>query len=474
MLDAFKFFKQGLGVMSEIQLNGAKSNIDYYLKAQDDLGQTIGDIYNNLMSSKEARAFREKYNRDLVLTSDADIGKLYFEVLGHKGFRTDKGNWKTDKLSLGRIKIKFSTDLSELKRLNKMYDTYFSQFIYNTTNGRIHPFFELHVPVSYRSSSQAPNFQNLPKRDAVSKKLIRTGIEPDPGCVIVECDFSGAEVNTSCAYHRDRNFYNYLIDPSTDMHRDSACDLFMLKPEEMNHPDFTKDMYKLAKKIRNEAKNKWVFAQFYGDWYDSCGRALYENCYKIDMTLPQGGLLSEHMDNMGIGDLESFLEHCKEVERILWEDRFPEYTQWKKDIYEFYIKNGYIETFLGFRFQGYMNRKQATNYPIQGTSFHLLVYTLIQVSKAIKKMKLKSRLIMQIHDSLIASVPVAEVGNYIAMVNGIVANLHKVHKWMNVPMEIEAELSRPYEDGGTFCNMFTVPSDMMNGKIHLPSIYGKI
>lgn len=255
------------------------------------------------------------------------------------------------------------------------------------------------------------------------------------------------------------------------MHRDSACDIFMLNPDDMNHPDFTKDMKKLAKKIRNEAKNKWVFAQFYGDWFDSCGRALYESCYKTEMKLPNGGILSEHMDAMGIGELDDFLEHCKEAERILWEDRFPEYTKWKKDVYEKYIRDGYIESYLGFRFQGYMDRKQATNFPIQGTSFHLLVYTLIQVSREIKRLKLKSKLIMQIHDSLIASVPISEAPQYIAMVNGIVSRLHKVHTWMNVPMEIEAEVSRPLEDGGTFNEMFGVPSIMMSGNLNLREVY---
>lgn len=472
MLRAFNFFKKGLGIMSEMQINGARSNIEYYTEAQEKLGKDIEALGEKLMASREARAFKEIYHREINIGSDQDIGALYFEVLKHKGLKTAKGNWKTDKLSLGRIKIDFSKDLGEYKKLTKMYDTYFKQYMSETCYGRIHPFFDLHVPISYRSSSSRPNFQNTPKRDAVAKKLIRTGIEPDPGSVLIECDFSGAEVNTSCAYHRDKNFYNYLIDPTTDMHRDSACDIFKLSPEDLNHPDFTKEMKKLAKKIRNEAKNKWVFAQFYGDWYDSCGRALYENCYKIDMMLPSGILLSEHMDNNGIGELEDFLEHCKEAERIMWMERFPEYTQWKKDIYEFYIKHGYIDTYLGFRFQGYMDRKAASNYPIQSTSFHLLVHTLIQVSAMIKKLRLKSKLIMQIHDSLIASVPVSEIGVYLANVNRIVENLHNIHKWMNVPMKIEADMSRPLEDGGNFNEMFTVPETMMNGKIDLKRIYG--
>jgi len=438
------------------------------------LEKTIETLTEELtQTSNEAKLFKEKYKRDISLTSNDDLGKLYFEILGHKGMKTAKGNWKTDKIALSRIRIPFSKKLLEIKRLNKLYDTYISQYKREIFQDKIHTFFDLHIPVSYRSSSSSPNMHNNPKRDADSMALVRGGITPSPGCVLIEGDFSGAEVITSVCYHKDKNFYNYLIDPSTDMHRDSSCDLFKLSPDDMNHPDFTSDMKKAAKKIRNAAKNKWVFAQFYGDWYDSCGRALYEECYKVPMFLPNGVLLSDHMDEVGIGELDDFLEHCKEVERILWYDRFPEYTQWKKDIVDFYQRNGFIETFLGFRFQGYMDRKQCTNFPIQGTSFHLLVHTLIEVSRFIKRNNLKTKLVMQIHDSCIADVPLDEVTFYLNGVHNIVSNLHNVYKWLIVPMQIEAEVSRPFEDGGNFSKMYAIPDKMLSTKVDLKSIYDK-
>lgn len=472
---AFKFFKKGLGVMSEMQLNGVKLNEQHYFYCLSDVSKRGQELYKKLTTeSKEARAFKNTYSREINIDSSEDLGKLYFEVLQHEGEKTAAGRWKTDKNALARIKSPFTRDLASYKKLTKMGNTYLNNMLTEYVEGKIHPFFDLHIPVTYRSSSSKPNFQNLPKRDPEAMKQIRSGIVPDEDCVIMEIDFSGAEVNVSCAYHRDQNFYKYLTDPTTDMHRDSACDILKLSHDELAHPDFTKEQKKLAKKIRNETKNKWVFAEFYGDWYESCGKSLYEVYYKNTMYLPNGLTTAQHMDNCGIGDLEDFLMHCKDMERVMWEERFPEYTQWKKDIYDFYIKHGYIDTYLGFRFQGYMNRKHCSNYPIQSTSFHLLVYTIIQASKFIRKHKLKTKLVMQIHDSLVASVPIKEINIYAPAINSIITNLHKTFKWMNVPMQAEAEITRPFEDGGNLSSSYVVPAHMLDtGKIVLSEVYGK-
>jgi hypothetical protein len=253
-----------------------------------------------------------------------------------------------------------------------------------------------------------------------------------------------------------------------------ASDLWMLPPDMLVNPSYDDDQKKKAKMIRFFAKNCWTFAQFYGDWFKSCGETLWETCITSEnLELPNGVLLRDHIKNKGIYELGemteygptegSFLEHCAHVEDKMWNERFPEYTQWKKDIVTFYQKYGYIETFFGFRFVGYMNSKQCCNFPIQGTSFHLLVYTLIMVDKFIRKNKLRTKLIGQIHDSIIADVHKDELSFYLKGVNDIVTGLQDKFKWLIVPMEIEAEITRLREDGGNFSELKEV--DPLNPKL---------
>lgn len=464
MYKAYKLEIQGLHTMGTLQLNGIPVDIEYYTKADKDLEIEIKDLNKSLVKGREAKKFKEEYNRDINIASNQDLGKLFYEVLGKSPIYTANGNYKTDKPTLESLNLPFVDKLLNIKKLEKAKGTYLAQFLREEVNGKIHPFFDLHIPVSYRGSSSMPNFQNIPNRDVIIKKLIRMGIIPSLNCRLGEQDFSGAEVITSVCYHNDRNFYNYLINPSTDMHRDNATDLWMLPHNMLERKDYNKEQALRVKTIRFFAKNNWTFAQFYGDWFGSCGKSLWENVIDGGLKLPTGISVREHLENNGIYELGevdikgnptpgSFLEHCKEVEQKMWNERFPGYTQWKKDIVEFYQKYGYIETYFGFRFQGYMNRKQCTNYPIQGTSFHLLVYTLNKVAKFIRKNKLRTRLIGQIHDSIISDIDKDETSFYVQGVNNIVEDLQNRFKWLIVPMEIETELSQLREDGGNFAEM---------------------
>ncbi len=464
LLKAYNFFMRGNRVMADLQLNGINMDARYYKKTRKELTLKVAKIKKYLETGREARAFKKKYHRKIKITSNADLGKLFFEVLGQKKVYTAKGSYKTDKATLEAIKIPFTEKLLEMKKWEKARGTYLGQFEREIIKGVMYPFFDLSNPITYRGSSSKPSFQNLPKRNPEVSEKIRKGIVPDKkDDVLSEIDFAGAEVITSVTYHKDKNFYNYLMDKSTDMHRDQATDLFMLKPDDLHFDNMTKKEKKRAKDIRFYAKNMWTFAQFYGDWFASCAPLLWEAVVDAGLKLPSGVTVKKHLESKGIyelGEMEqggptegSFLHHCSHVEDKLWNERFPEYTQWKKDIVSFYQENGYIENHFGFRFVGYMGKNQCTNFPIQSASFHLLVYTLIEVAKILKKKKMKTKLIGNIHDSIVANVPKREVFAYNKIVADVVATLHHKFKWLIVPMEVEHELSKTREDGGNFAEM---------------------
>lgn len=463
LYDAFKFFLRGLRTMGTMQLNGINVDNDYYAKVGDELTKRIDKAKKYLSEGREATKFQEKFHREISITSNQDLGKLFYEVLGKTPVYTDAGNYKTDSVTLEMLNLPFVDKLLSMKKLEKARGTYLTQFSREVCDGKIHPFFDLHVPVSYRSSSSMPNFQNLPKRNAEIKAIIRKGIRPSKNSIICEADFSGAEVITSVCYHKDKNFYNYLIDPTTDMHRDNATDLLMLPHDMLENKNYSKEQKKLVKMIRFFAKNNWTFAQFYGDWFGSCAPNFWESVVEAGLKLPNGMTCKEWLESQGIYELGeiidyhptpgSFMEHCKDVEEKMWNERFPEYTQWKKDIVDFYQQYGFIETYFGFRFTGYMDNKQCTNFPIQGTSFHLLLYTLVRVEQFLKKHNCKTKMIGQIHDSCILDLHRDEIQFVIAGMAKIVADLPKRFKWLIVPMEIEVELSKLKENGGNFSEM---------------------
>ena len=427
----YNFFHRGTLLMSNMQEKGIHMDEAYYHEQGKILDDRIEELDNELITSKEALLFWKKEGREIDPASGKDLGLLFYTHMSTKKTYTAKGNLSVDKITLDKIDNPFVKNLLYLRKLEKTRGTYFAQFLREIYNERMNPFFNLNIPVSYRSSSNAPNFQNIPTREEEIKKLIRSGIKASPGRQLLFWDGQGMEVCTSVCYHKDPNMIKYITDPTTDMHRDTAADIWMLP-----HNEVIKD-------IRFYAKNLWVFAQFYGSWWKDCGTHLWETCIDtLDLKTKSGLTLKQHMIDQGIESKNAFLEHCKEVERIFWKERFKVYGKWKWDINEEYRQNGYIESLMGFVFSGIMNRKQVSNYPIQSTAFHLLLWCLIQMEDIAIKERWKSDLIAQIHDEGIEDAVPEEVPHIIATAKRVTEILMpKEFPWINVPFGLDISIS---------------------------------
>ncbi len=122
------------------------------------------------------------------------------------------------------------------------------------------------------------------------------------------------------------------------------------------------------------------------------------------------------------------------------EERFPDYAAWKERWWNVYKKYGYIDLYTGFRCSGIMTKEQVTNLPIQGAAFHCLLWSFIEVDKYIQKEKWDTKLIGQIHDSMVFDANPKEVDHVLEVVHKITSiDLPKAWKWIIVPMEVEVE-----------------------------------
>jgi len=427
---AQKFFLEGIMALSRAEMTGFNVSMKFYEKKDVELSQQIKDLEHSLIHGDFGTKFTEVHKRDLNPRSTTDLKKLFFDILKMQPLRyTTKGNPALDKSCMEEWDLPFTNSLLELRMLEKIKGTYLAQFKREVNeDGRIHPVFNLHIPRTYRSSSNEPNFQNIPVRSKLAKEVTRGGIIPSPGNQLMEGDFGSLEVRISACYTKDPNMLTYINDLSTDMHRDSAADIWMLETDEV------------SKDIRFYAKNGWVFPQFYGDWYDSCARGLWSNC--LQLKTKNNVTLEDHIKSKGIKTLDSFIKHCQNVEDKFWNVRFKVYKKWKDKINKLYRKQGYIETYFGFRLGGYMGKKDVTNYPIQSTAFHCLLWSFIEADKVAKKEGWKSRLIGQIHDSIIADLDPDEVHHVINTLNYIMnTKMRNELPWIIVPLEVDFELT---------------------------------
>jgi uracil-DNA glycosylase family 4 len=426
----YSFLMESAVNLCKAQENGIRIDTVGIVKAKAELTAELTALENKLqkMAVKAGWPKGEQFRPSAA----ADISRLLFDISGHTSLKnTNAGSQSTEREVLEKINDPVIPPLLEWKKLQKLRDTYLKGIVVEVVDGLMRPFFNLYTVVTYRSSSTYFNFQNIPKRDKASSKIIRSVIYPHLGQKLNEYDYKGIEVITAACYCKDKNLLRYVSDPLTDMHRDTGIELFM-------YDDNPQDFQKADRQL---AKNKFVFPQFYGSYFEQDAPPLWEKC------------TTEAKENMrvhGVKSFKAFKEHVRAIEYSFWNDRFPEYAQWKKDTYKFYLKHGYLDSLTGFRYYGPMRKNEALNICIQGTAHHILLRTFNRLTDVIEEKKLKSKLIGQIHDSMLPSVDPEEEAYIDKMVWYYgTQEIRDDFEWLIVPIEIEksgGQVDRPWSE----------------------------
>ena len=440
--EGYQLLHEGMKELSIVELNGIRVDMDKLEDTKERLRKSISGIKEEMEASDVWKLWRRRFGIKTNLTSRIQLSKILFEEMDYECIqKTAAGRDATDEEALQRIDDPFVKLWIRYAKYEKTLGTFLKGIEKEVVDGFLHPSFNLHIARSYRSSSDSPNFQNFPARDKELAEIIRSLFIARKGCVLVENDFKGIEVSMAACYHHDPNFISYITTPGKDMHRDMAAQIYCLKPEEVD------------KEARYGSKNKFVFPQFYGNYWKPCAKDLWEWIDKSNLKGPDGKSLKRHLKRQGItelgdcdpeGDPEpgTFEAHVQDVERDFWNNRFQDYGKWKKEWFQEYLKKGYFDMLTGFRVYGSLNRKQATNYPIQGSAFHCLLWTLIQVNRTLRRRRMESRIVGQIHDSLVGDVRVEELRDYLEIIEETTTvHLRKHWPWICVPMVIENEVA---------------------------------
>lgn len=236
-------------------------------------------------------------------------------------------------------------------------------------------------------------------------------------------------------YHYDPTMIDYIL-TGYDYHKELAMQCFML------------DKSEVTKAARHVAKGGFVFASFYGDYYINIAQNLWNGIETDRLTRVDGVGLKEHLASKGItelGKLErqpvpgTFEAHIKSIYDDFWNVRFPVYSQWKVDWFNAYLENGYCRSHTGFTYQGICKRNEIINYPIQGSSFHCLLWSLIRINQWLVKNKMRSMIIGQIHDSIIMDIHEDEYDDVMAYAYYTMTRaIREEWPWIIVNLDVEA------------------------------------
>lgn len=460
--EAYQLLHDGSLALSKVEAAGVRIDMEYLNDTTTKITQRIANIEGGMKKTKVWKAWTKKFGLGAKMGSRPQLSKLLFEDMGYKIHEyTDKTKdlaqrfrkAKMDKTALERVKHPFVSLFLEAEAQKKVLSTYLDGLRREAVKAKdgcwyIHPSYNLNIASTYRSTCNLPNFQNVPKRNEEMWKLVRRNYLPHPGHHLVEIDFNTLEVRIAYCYHKDPVMFKYLTDPTTDMHRDMAMKLFKL---EFWDNDFKKT-------LRDSAKNQLVFPEFYGSVYFQCAKNIWERMKRDKWKMganEQGtgtATVLEHLKKLGIKKLGkcdperdpekgTFEWHVQQVEKELW-NTFSVYAKWKQECVFKYQQTGSLEMLTGFIVNTNLKRNEITNYGTQGSASHCLLWSLIQMVNWIDKYDMKSRVIGQVHDSLVASVHPRELQDFLHRAKWVMQYLLPRHwDWIQIPLVTESDVA---------------------------------
>ncbi len=438
---ACRLMHEGTLAHAEIEAAGIRIDVARLDRTIKGVGNRIESLTGKLKQDDVWKVWKRRFGGQANMGSRPQLGKVLFDELGYKSTTVTKtGRPKMDRVELERLDLPFVKRFLQLEDIKKLKSTYLMGIRREVVDGFLRPSFNLHLARTYRPSSDSPNFQNIPIRDKRVGKMIRSCFIPRDGHVLVEIDYSALEVRVAACYNRDPALIEYICDSTKDMHRDMAAECYMLSKGQV------------TKEARFYAKNQFVFPEFYGSYYAKCAPNLWDAIRSAKLTTVDGIPLQKHLAKKGISKLGycqpsekpeegTFERHIQQVEQGFWGKRFKVYAQWKLDWFRKYQKRGWFDMLTGFRVSGVYGRNDVINYPVQGSAFHCLLWSLIRLVRKMQKKKMGSMVVGQIHDSIVADVHRDELDDYLAMAKQIMTeDIRREWKWIIVPLTIEAEV----------------------------------
>jgi len=278
--------------------------------------------------------------------------------------------------------------------------------------GRIHTTFNQMVAATGRLSSQDPNLQNIPIRTADGREIRKAFIVGEGYEALMTADYSQIEMRIMAHLSGDAG----LIEAFTsgeDLHTYVASKAFNL-PIESVDPE-------LRRRIK---------AMSYGLAY---GLSPYGLAQQLGITPDEA---REQMDT--------------------YFDRFGGIRDYLNDIVAQARKDGYTETILGRRRylpdltsdngqRRQMAERMALNAPIQGSAADIIKVAMLNVQRALQEARLRSRLLLQVHDELVLEVAPGERDGVEELVRREMAGAYSLGE---VPMDVSVGFGRTWDDAG--------------------------
>ncbi|NEZ45652.1 DNA polymerase I [Clostridium niameyense] len=352
-------------VLSSMEAVGFKVDknilLDLEIKFKNEIENTQKEIFN--MSEEE-------FN----INSPKQLGKILFEKLDLPVIKKTKTGYSTNAEVLDKLRDKHEIidKITYYRQLTKIYSTYI-EGLKNAidVDDKIHSNFNQTVTATGRLSSTEPNLQNIPIKYELGREIRKVFIPNNEQSVILSADYSQIELRVLAHIADDENLISAFKEHD-DIHTKTASEVFKVSLD------------KVTPLMRSNAKAV-NFGIVYGIGDFSLAKDL----------------------NISRKEAKQYIE--------AYFERYPNVKNYIENIIQKAENIGCVETiFNRRRYISELKSKNkivksagerlAMNTPIQGSAADIIKLAMINVDERLKKEKLKTTIILQVHDELILNV----------------------------------------------------------------------
>jgi DNA polymerase-1 len=390
-----------MSVLADMEYEGVTVDADVLSKMSEDLRKE---------SDKVQQEIYKLAGTEFNIGSPKQLGEVLFDKLKliDKAKKTKTGQYATGEEVLITLAdqhpiARMILDYREYEKLRSTYVDALPKMI-SPRDGRIHTDYRQAVAATGRLSSNNPNLQNIPIRTEKGRAIRKAFVARNKDFLFMSADYSQIELRIAAAFAKDTTMIEAFRN-KRDIHATTAAKVFNVPLEKV-----TADMRRKAKEVN------------FGILYGSTAFGLAQN--------------------LGISRTEA-----SEIIDSYFKE-FPGIKRYMDESINSAREKEYVETILGRRrylrdinsrnvtTRGFAERN-AINAPIQGSAADIIKVAMVNIQQWMKKEKVQSRMIMQVHDELVFDLHKEEKD----FVKDNVVRLMKHAVQLEVPMDVEAGIA---------------------------------
>ena len=381
-------------VLLHMERNGIALDTALLREMSQQLGEQLIKLETEIFSS---------VGHQFNINSPQQLGLVLFEELKLPAARKGKNKYSTEASVLEELSHDYPIArlILNQRQLTKLKSTYIDALpgLINPKTGRVHTSFNQTRTATGRLSSSEPNLQNIPIRGEMGRQIRQAFIAPH-GSYLLGGDYSQIDLRVLAHLSQDPGLLS-AFQRDEDIHAATAAKLYGVDTAKV-----TPDMRRLAKTVN--------FGVIYG---------------MSEYGLEQATELSREEAARFIA---AYFEKYAKVKQYL--EATKEQTR----------KTGYVQTILGRRrFIPEINssnrqireaaERMAINMPVQGTSADIIKVAMINLCREMDRQRLKSKMLLQVHDELVFEAPEEELETMRQLVTEVMSTALK----LSVPLKVD-------------------------------------